>query len=213
MWDKPWLWDIMNCWYNFPEHSLDIDVWWYYMLSLGFYWSMTFTHFLDVKRSDFWEMLLHHLLTIALIVFSWTCQLTRVGTLVLIVHDAADIPLHITKLCMYSARKNIVDMAFIIFTLIWIITRIGIFPLWIIRSTAYDAPLVLESTLTMYPIYYIFNWLLIGLECLHIFWTYLIIMIVVKSMRKEDGKLDDVRESSEDPSELSEEDKDERKEK
>lgn len=209
MWDKPWLWDIMNCWYNFPEHSLDTDVWWYYMLSLAFYWSMTFTHFFEIRRSDFWEMLLHHLITILLIIFSWTCNLTRVGTLVLIVHDVADIPLQFTKLCMYSAPKHIVDAVFGVFALIWIISRIGIFPLWILRSTFFDAP----SIIPMYPVYYIFNGLLVALVCLHIFWTYLIIKIVAESMQKEEGKLEDVRESSADPSELADEDEDEKKEK
>ena len=110
---------------------------------------------------------------------------------------------------MYSAPKHIVDAVFGVFALIWIISRIGIYPLWIIRSTLFDAPKVIA----MYPVYYIFNALLIALECLHIFWTYLIIKIVAESMQKEEGKLEDVRESSADPSELADEDEDEKKEK
>ena len=36
------------------------------------------------------EMILHHLVTILLIYFSWACNFVRVGTLVLVVHDIAD---------------------------------------------------------------------------------------------------------------------------
>ncbi|OQR79020.1 ceramide synthase 6-like, partial [Tropilaelaps mercedesae] len=79
--DKPWLFDTMHCWYNFPHHDMTNDVWWYYMIELGFYISLTFSQFLDVKRKDFWQMFVHHIVTIMLMAFSWTCNLTRIGTL------------------------------------------------------------------------------------------------------------------------------------
>ncbi|CAB4063741.1 CERS5_6 [Lepeophtheirus salmonis] len=77
---KSWIWDIRNCWYHYPHHLIDTDIWWYYMVELSFYWSLLFSQFYDVKRKDFWEMFIHHLTTIALMGFSWTCNLTRVGT-------------------------------------------------------------------------------------------------------------------------------------
>ena len=60
------------------------------------------TQFFDVKRKDFWEMFVHHLTTIALMGFSWTCNLTRVGSLVLIVHDVADIFLEVKTFSRFS---------------------------------------------------------------------------------------------------------------
>ena len=95
LWNKPWLWDIKYCWYNYPHHSIDRDVWYYYMVELSFYWALCISQFIDVKRKDFWEMFIHHLTTIALMAFSWTCNLTRVGTLVLGIHDCADIFLEV----------------------------------------------------------------------------------------------------------------------
>lgn len=47
--------------------------------------------FLDAKRSDFWQMLVHHFITLALIGVSWTMNMVRVGTLILVSHDAVDI--------------------------------------------------------------------------------------------------------------------------
>ena len=95
LWSKPWLWDIKHCWYNYPHHTIDRDVWWYYIVELSFYWGLCISQFYDAKRKDFWEMFIHHITTIALMAFSWTCNLTRVGTLVLVIHDCADIFLEV----------------------------------------------------------------------------------------------------------------------
>nr|CAD7601984.1 unnamed protein product [Timema genevievae] len=71
--------------------SVTSDCWWYYMISLAFYWSLTVSQFFDVKRKDFWQMFIHHIATISLMAFSWVCNLHRIGTLVLVIHDCADI--------------------------------------------------------------------------------------------------------------------------
>ena len=39
---------------------------------------------------DFLEVVVHHVATIILMVFSWSNNMVRVGTLVLVVHDAVD---------------------------------------------------------------------------------------------------------------------------
>lgn len=96
LWDKPWLWDIRHCWFHYPRHPVPQGVWWYYMVELSFYWSLAISQFFDVKRKDFWEMFIHHAITILLMSMSWTCNLTRVGTLVLVIHDCADILLEVS---------------------------------------------------------------------------------------------------------------------
>ena len=42
-------------------------------------------------------MFIHHMTTILLMVMSWSTNLTRVGTLVLLIHDCADIFLEVRK--------------------------------------------------------------------------------------------------------------------
>lgn len=66
------------------------------MISMAFYWSLCFSQFFDVKRKDFWQMFIHHIATIALMCFSWVGNLTRIGSLVLLVHDCADIFLEVS---------------------------------------------------------------------------------------------------------------------
>ncbi|KAL9878773.1 ceramide synthase 6 [Glossina fuscipes] len=199
LWDKSWLWDVKNCWYGYPHQSITSDIWWYYMISMSFYWSLTVTQFFDVKRKDFWQMFIHHMVTLMLMSFSWVCNLHRVGSLVLLVHDCADIFLEAAKLTKYANYQKLCDIIFAIFTVVWIITRLGFYPR-IIYSSSVEAPRILP----MFPAYYIFNGLLSMLLLLHIIWTYMILKIVIDSLHK--GLMSgDIRSSdSEDISQSSE---------
>ncbi|CAG9770788.1 unnamed protein product [Ceutorhynchus assimilis] len=178
---------------NFPHQSVTNDIWWYYMFSMAFYWSLCVSQFFDVKRKDFWQMFIHHIATILLMCLSWIVNVFRVGTLVLVVHDSADIFLEAAKMAKYSGYQKVCDVIFAIFTLLWIVTRLGFFPFWIIRNTSIDAPKIVP----MFPAYYIFNGLLCILLVLHIFWTYLIVKIAINSLNA--GQMDgDIRSSSDD---------------
>ena len=92
------------------------------MLEMAFYWSLTITQFTDVKRKvswksfktclnklkwfeDFWEMFLHHAATLALLGLSWTNQMHRMGSLVLMVHDFADHWMELAKIARYANFK------------------------------------------------------------------------------------------------------------
>lgn len=192
LWDKPWLWNIDECWTNYPHQSITSDCWWYYMISLSFYWSLTVSQFRDVKRKDFWQMFVHHIATILLMAFSWVCNLIRVGTLVLLVHDCADIFLEAAKMAKYAYYQKVCDALFGIFTIIWLITRLIVFPCWILYSTTIRAPRIVN---TMFPAYYIFNSLLLLLLALHIFWTNLILKIAYNAIAT--GQMEgDIRSSS-----------------
>jgi len=192
LWNKPWLWDIKFCWYNYPHHDVPDDVWWYYMVELAFYWSLTFSQFFDVKRKDFVEMFIHHITTISLMSFSWTCNLTRCGTLVLVIHDFADIFLEAAKMCNYTKYEKACDIIFGFFTVSWIVTRLGVFPTWILYSTTIEAPQIVE----MFPAYYIFNGLLSVLLVLHTIWTYFILKISYNALYATPGKMADTRSDS-----------------
>ncbi|XP_044261537.1 ceramide synthase 6-like [Tribolium madens] len=196
LWNKPWLWDINECWNGFPHQSVTSDIWWYYMISMSFYWSLCVSQFFDVKRKDFWQMFIHHIATIVLMCLSWVVNLFRIGSLVLVVHDCADIFLEAAKMAKYSGYQKVCDTIFGIFTVLWIATRLGVYPFWIIKNTSIDAPKIVP----MFPAYYIFNSLLCLLLVLHIFWTYLILKIVANSLNA--GKMEgDIRSSSDDYSE------------
>ncbi|GJQ85321.1 hypothetical protein Trydic_g10565 [Trypoxylus dichotomus] len=168
------------------------------MFSLAFYWSLCVSQFFDNKRKDFWQMFVHHIATIILMSFSWICNLIRIGTLVLVTHDCADIFLEAAKMAKYSGYQKICDTIFAIFTVLWIVTRLGVFPFWIIHNTSIVTP----TLLPVFPAYYIFNSLLLLLLILHVVWTYLILKIAYKALMA--GQMEgDIRSSSSNYSESS----------
>lgn len=189
--DKPWLWDTMHCWYDYPNHSVTDGIWWYYMIELGFYWSLIFSQFLDVKRKDFLQMFVHHVVTILLLCLSWAANLFRVGTLVLVVHDFADCPLEAAKMAKYLRWRRIANATFTLFFIVWLVSRLGLYPYRVIYSTSVMAITVVEIS----PAYYIFNALLIALQVLHVLWTWMIVRIAkhafankeIKDLRSDDS--------------------------
>ena len=141
LYNKPWLWNTGACWEQYPYHTVGWDIWLYYMLGIiifaikniililtpleiGFYVSLSITAVVDVKRKDFVQNMVHHLVTILLLGFSWSCHFIRVGTLVLIIHDCADPFLEFAKLCNYIKKQQVAEVVFGIFTCIWVFTRL-----------------------------------------------------------------------------------------
>jgi len=203
LWYKSWFWNIHHCWDEYPNHKVDADIWLYYMMELSFYWSLSISQFFDVKRKDFWGMFIHHNATIALMMFSWTTHFIRIGSLVLFIHDCADPLLELAKLFRYAKYKKTCDAVFFVFSIVWVVTRCGIFPCWILYSTLCDSVMFFN----MFPAYYVFNGLLCILQVLHLLWTYLLYKVVKKAVSK--GNIEDMRSDSE-PSE-EESDKEEKK--
>ncbi|RVE49133.1 hypothetical protein evm_006254 [Chilo suppressalis] len=195
LWDKEWLWDIDHCYVGYPHHGVTTDVWWYYMISSAFYWSLTISQFWDVRRKDFWQMFVHHIATILLLSFSWVCNLHRIGTLVLLLHDCADIFVEAVKAAKYANYQRLCDTLFLGLIVTWVGTRIGIYPFYIIWSTSIRAPMLLP----MFAAYYIFNTLLCLLLALHVVWTWLILQIAYITIKA--GQMEgDIRSSSSDAS-------------
>lgn len=165
------------------------EVWWYYMISLAFYWSLAVSQFFDNKRKDFWQMFIHHVFAVLLISLSWVCNLHRIGSLILVVHDCADVFLEAAKLLNYAKLKKACDIVFGIFTIVWIVTRLGLYPRLIFAT-------IFQSHQPSYPMYFLFNGLLLGLMVLHFIWTYMIFQMIVVII-KSGGVESDIRSSSE----------------
>jgi hypothetical protein len=197
LWDKSWFKDTKHCWYGYPKQHVTADIWWYYMLELSFYWSLVLSLFMDTRRKDFTEMIVHHISTITLMSMSWSANMVRVGTLVLCVHDAVDYIMEFGKLTKYCKYHRFADAVFVLFTIVWLLTRLTIYPFWILRSTLFEATTIVG----MAPIYYAYNGLLCILQVLHIFWFYIILRMaysyIVKGSLEKDARSDTEIESGE----------------
>lgn len=78
-----------------------------YLIECGFYLhSIYATIYMDAKRRDYHLMLLHHSVTLALLVLSYALRYHRLGALVLFFHDINDILLEYTKCNVYLRKRN-----------------------------------------------------------------------------------------------------------
>lgn len=125
---KSWFWNRREIWIDYPAHLLTSEIYYYYVVSCAFYVSLLVTQFFDVKRKDFWQMFFHHLVTISLIIISYVTNFTRIGCLILLIHDSADYWLELAKLSFYAKKKILSHFAFAMFTLVWFLTRLVLFP-------------------------------------------------------------------------------------
>ncbi|KAI1698125.1 TLC domain-containing protein [Ditylenchus destructor] len=189
--DKSWLYDLRQCWMNYPKHPVDSILWWYYMLQTAFYYSLLYSCAFDVRRSDFVEMCIHHVVTIGLLSFSWATNFVRVGTLVLLLHDISDVVLEMVKYLRNSGRSvSVVNAGFVAFLISWIATRVFYLPFVLMRSAIFEAPTFIQVMI----------YLLFALLGLHFFWTVLIVKVVCRTMSS--GQAEDVRSDDEGEDEI-----------
>ena len=175
--DKPWFWDTRQCWQDWPRQHIDNGIWMYFMISLSFYWALVISVMWDIKRKDFFEQMVHHVASIILLSMSWTINIVRLGSLTIMVHDAADSWLEAAKMTSYTQHKKLCDALFITFTIVWFISRLGIYPFWILNSALFESYDLL-GLVEAQPLYIIFQVLLLVLQLLHIIWSIRILIMV-----------------------------------
>lgn len=184
MWDKKWLINTSECWVGWPfEHHMPREIFWYYIIQMSFYLSLIFSLYFDVKRKDFLEMAIHHVATVLLLFLSYCNNFYRMGCLVLLLHDPCDVILQVVKMAKYLKCQRICDSCFVIFSAMWLVTRLLIFPMKILYSCFFEAPLILNTVLncpscTLPYIYYAMNGMFCVLQVLHIIWFCFIIKAV-----------------------------------
>ncbi|TKS73397.1 von Willebrand factor [Collichthys lucidus] len=168
--DKPWFYNLKEIWKGFPKQSMLPSQYWYYLLEMGFYLSLLLSLTFDVKRKDFREQVIHHIATLTLLSFSWISNYIRIGTLVMVLHDSTDILLEGAKVLNYAKWHLTANVMFAVFTILFMLTRLVIFPFWLIHCT-WVYPL--EDFAPFFG-YYFFNVMLSVLQVLHLYWAVLI---------------------------------------
>mmetsp|Transcript_35947 Transcript_35947/g.77575 ORF Transcript_35947/g.77575 Transcript_35947/m.77575 type:complete len:173 (+) Transcript_35947:2-520(+) len=129
-------------------------------------------------------MILHHLITIALITISFLNNFTRIGSVILLLHDVADVFLEAGKVLNYISKAKggkwlapIVDSIFGLFAVSFFVTRLVLYPRYILWSMSTEGYGHFGGG---WPVGWSFVVLLFALQFLHIFWFYLIMRMVVK---------------------------------
>ena len=181
---KLWYFATTPMFEDFPHRSHEGIFKAYYLLQASYWTQQAIVQLLQLEkpRKDFKELVLHHVVTLALIGLSYRFHFARMGIAVFITHDISDFFLATSKTLNYL-DSFIVGPYFALFAGIWIYTR------------HYINLCILYATLTEFRTVgpYELNWeteqykcwisqvitfaLLASLQAVNLFWLYLIVRI------------------------------------
>lgn len=206
-----WYFDSVAFYENYPHttHNLLFKV---YYLGQAAFWvqqSVVLVLGLEKPRKDFKELVLHHIITIALIWCSYRFHFTRVGLAVFITMDVSDFFLALSKLSNYY-NFRITGVILVVFIAVWVYLRhyINLKILWSILTTFRTVgPYVLDWENQLYkcwvsqPIVFA---LLAVLQLVNAYWLFLIIRILYRylasdALRDERSDEEDDESSDEPP--------------
>lgn len=139
--EQTWVWPSAKWWPcdEVRRQTLDkagerADLKCFYLLYLGRYIQMYINVLIEPRRKDFVQMLVHHGVTVILVYVSYTeIRFNRIGTVMMLLMDPADILLHLAKVFRYIAGcrsttnkiwQHLCDCTFIAFSPIFFLTRI-----------------------------------------------------------------------------------------
>lgn len=143
---QPWIWPSENWWIGFAEESkphalMRDDLRCYYLLYAARYVQALVTVCLEPKRSDFIVMIIHHAVTLTVVAISYWCGWNRIGCIVMLIFDPADVFVGWGKLCLYTGHignnapiltpsgwKWCADRAFEAFAVVFFVTRLVMHP-------------------------------------------------------------------------------------
>ncbi|KAM9111859.1 ceramide synthase 1 [Pangshura tecta] len=199
--EYPFFHDPPSVFYGW-EKGMDVptDIGIAYLLQGSFYGhSIYATVYMDAWRRDSVVMLIHHVVTLTLIVFSYAFRFHNVGILVLFLHDINDVQLEFTKLNVYFKHRGgiyhwlndiISDLGCLTFSISWFWFRLYWFPLKVLYATCHSS---LQSVPNI-PFYFFFNGLLFALTLMNLYWFLYIVLFVAKVLTGQMQEVNDVRE-------------------
>ncbi|XP_032902868.1 ceramide synthase 1 isoform X1 [Amblyraja radiata] len=199
--DYPFFHDPPSVFYEWrPTNEVPKDMAIAYLVQCSFYGHAIYaTIYMDAWRKDSVVMLVHHVITLALIAFSYAFRYHNVGILVLFLHDVNDILLEFTKLNVYFKNRAgvyhrlndvVSNIGCCSFAVSWFWFRLYWFPLKVLYATCYSS---LQSVPNI-PFYFFFNILLLALTLMNIYWFLYILLLVLKVLTGRVAEVNDARE-------------------
>jgi len=194
-----------HLWIGYPHKTLDALTKAVYLWEASNYVHQLFVINLEARRSDFWQMTLHHYVTLALIGGSYVCCFNRVGLVVLLLLDPSDVLLALAKLLKYMGWQTVCDIMFGLFMMTWTVLRHAMF-LWVLWLCYNDAPRLINYTSTpslesgnvFTPFtYVVFIGLLIVLQFILLIWFVMIIKVAIRVLTAK-GAVDSRSDSEDD---------------
>jgi acyl-CoA-dependent ceramide synthase len=118
---------LISLWSGFPQLRLNAGFKLYYLPQLAFWVQQVAVLHLEHRRKGHLQMLPHHIVTIVLLLASYSYRKWRTGNAVLVCMDLVDIILLLAKVLRYLSLQRSCDAAFAVLVIAWIVTRHVVF--------------------------------------------------------------------------------------
>jgi len=193
--DEPYFFDSRYFWIGYPHIEITYKLKVYYLLQFAFWFHMVFVWCVEAKRKDYLQMITHHFVTIFMVGFSYNYNWTHIGSAILLNLDCADLLLYFTKLINYIKYQTLSNIMFIVFTLVWIVTRHYLFIIIVLSvwNDGYKLPFKWDHSIGYYwtpVVYYVFMVGFLILQTLFILWFITIVKLIIRVLRTPDDVKD-----------------------
>ncbi|GAA5918664.1 hypothetical protein JCM6882_004179 [Rhodosporidiobolus microsporus] len=215
-----WWYRTEHFWLEYPHWRMDGVLKSYYLLQFS-YWlqqMIVLVMGLEKPRSDFKELVIHHIVTLWLVGWSYMINLTMIGTAVFVSMDLPDICLAFSKCLNYLDLQRTSEVSFVFFLGVWHYMR-HYLNIRILQSVWNEFDLVPQQWRSWtsskgWWLFYGFGsgaipqWMkyqifapILALQLVNTFWSYLIWRILFRMLSGH--KASDVREEGEDDEDAS----------
>ncbi|KAF8608844.1 longevity assurance proteins LAG1/LAC1 [Ceratobasidium sp. AG-I] len=197
-----WWYRTEHFWLEYPQWEMNFLMKWYYLLQTSYWAQQLFVLVLKIEkpRKDYTELVIHHLVTIWLIGWSYLVNMTWMGNAVFITMDWSDVFLAASKMFNYLDMEISKSIAFTFFAAVWTYTRHYLnlrmiwsvwYEFWLIRPENRFWDTVRGVWMAPWMRYQIFIPMVL-LQCVNLFWYWNIWRIIITTIvfKKE---LDDDR--------------------
>lgn len=159
---------------NYPCNKLPSILDDLYIIKFTFhFYELPYSLMYHRNRRDFSEFMLHHLVTIGLIVFSYSMNFIEVGIIIMLICDTTDIFVGLFKILDTITNMKTALPLYMAMLISWGYLRVYFYPVHVVMAVYY------ESKTKEHPVFPIITNFFLGflflLHILNVFWFYLII--------------------------------------
>ena len=153
----------------------------YLIIQLGYHLYSFILHVVKKPKNDFIEMLLHHIVTVALVGLAYYMNYMTMSLLVLFCHDFSEVFSYLVRIFVDTKYSNFAVICYVGLLVSWFYMRLVVFPFDLIRVAVYMNPVAHE----IYGMG-VMGGMLHILLILHAYWFYLFIKMGLRFLATKD---------------------------
>lgn len=184
-----------------PNADVPWDLNLLYAVEFAFYIHSLYTiFFMDLWKKDSLILIVHHVLTLFLLGFSWIGRYSQGGSLVLLFHDCCDVLLEFAKINSYFKVQGgklirvfdyLATLSFGLFACTWFVSRMYFYPLKLIHTLSFNIKFGHLPRMHLMHINYA---MAVFLLAMNVYWFVLIVDLTIRVISGRMEELDDPRD-------------------